>query len=321
MKNIKFIAFLTTFLLSYSLFAQDKVYTLVDEQPQFVGGKKAFSEYISKNLKYPNSALKMGIAGGVFVEFIVNKDGKISDMKIIRGIGGGCDEEAMRVIRNSPKWIPGKQRGRVVRVKMSIPIIFKIPEEPSHKTKKNEEGKEEDTPSNKKKFIFTKYVLLNGEEINEEILKEKVNPLKDLAYMYAIMETQKASKYYGKKLNDKEGVTLVYDKEGGNLSQILAKYGIRLETRRKETKLEVYLNYEATEAFPIIFATKKMSTNKELENMQFLEEETLKVGENKFTFDIEIEADTQGCFFIILEPMSKTNPNPGAMHFIRLKMN
>lgn len=104
----------------------DEIFTIVEEQPEPKGGMAAFYEYVSKNLKYPAQARRMGIEGRVFVEFVIEKDGSITDVKAIKGIGAGCDEEAVRVIEEAPKWKPGKQRGRPVRVRMILPITFKL---------------------------------------------------------------------------------------------------------------------------------------------------------------------------------------------------
>lgn len=104
----------------------DEIFTIVEQQPGFKGGISAFYEYVGKKMKYPSQARRMGIEGKVFVQFVVGKDGSISDVKIMRGIGAGCDEEAMRVIKNSPAWTPGKQRGKPVKVRMVLPITFKL---------------------------------------------------------------------------------------------------------------------------------------------------------------------------------------------------
>ena len=77
-------------------------------------------------MKYPSQARRMGIEGRVFVEFIVDKDGTLTNVKAIKGIGAGCDEEAERVIKNHPKWNPGKQRGKAVKQKIVLPITFKL---------------------------------------------------------------------------------------------------------------------------------------------------------------------------------------------------
>ena len=99
---------------------------IIEEQPAPVGGMAAFQQFLRKNLKYPNQARRMGIEGKVFVQFVVDKDGSLNDVKVLKGIGAGCDEEAVRVLKKHPKWSPGKQRGRAVRVRMVIPIFFKL---------------------------------------------------------------------------------------------------------------------------------------------------------------------------------------------------
>ncbi len=104
----------------------DEIFDVVETMPTPPGGMEGWNKYLSKNLKYPTQARRMGIEGTVYVVFVVNTDGSIQDVEILRGIGGGCDEEAMRVVRNAPKWEPGKQRGRPVRVKMRLPIRFKL---------------------------------------------------------------------------------------------------------------------------------------------------------------------------------------------------
>ncbi|MCK5371843.1 MAG: energy transducer TonB, partial [Cyclobacteriaceae bacterium] len=91
-----------------------------------VGGIKAFYDFVGANLRYPPRALRMGLEGRVFVEFVVEKDGSLTDIKVVKGIGGGCDDEAVRVISLAPKWNPGKQRGNAVRVRMVLPIMFKL---------------------------------------------------------------------------------------------------------------------------------------------------------------------------------------------------
>ena len=98
----------------------------VDVYPEFPGGMEAWNEYLRKNLKYPTQARRMGIEGTVYVVFVVNTDGTVQDVELLRGIGGGCDEEALRVVKGAPKWTPGKQRGRPVRVRMRLPIRFKL---------------------------------------------------------------------------------------------------------------------------------------------------------------------------------------------------
>jgi protein TonB len=104
----------------------EEIFTFVEEYPEFPGGEKALYEYIKNNIRYPEVARTSGITGTVYVQFVVEKDGSISDVKVLRGIGGGCDEEAVRVVKSMPKWKPGKQRGQPVRVYYTLPIDFKI---------------------------------------------------------------------------------------------------------------------------------------------------------------------------------------------------
>lgn len=104
----------------------DEVFSIVEDQPEFPGGMSAFYKYVGDNMKYPAQARRMGIEGRVFVQFVVEKDGTITEVKAVKGIGAGCDEEAERVLRSSPKFKPGKQRGRPVKVRMVLPIQFKL---------------------------------------------------------------------------------------------------------------------------------------------------------------------------------------------------
>lgn len=104
----------------------NQIFLVVEEGAAPIGGLPAFFEYVGKKMKYPAQARRMGVEGKVFVEFVVEKDGSITDVKAIKKIGGGCDEEAERVVAAAPKWKPGKQRGKPVRQKMVLPISFKL---------------------------------------------------------------------------------------------------------------------------------------------------------------------------------------------------
>ncbi len=134
MKKLLFLsAFLCT--LSFGAFAQsevsvdDAVFVVVEEQAEFPGGMDSMYAYIVKNLKYPELAKEKGIEGRVFVQFVIEKDGSISNVKILRGIGGGCDEAAMEMVKNMPKWQPAKQRGKPVRCQFNLPIKFELPKD------------------------------------------------------------------------------------------------------------------------------------------------------------------------------------------------
>jgi protein TonB len=105
---------------------EQEIFQIVEEMPSFPGGEAELMKYVGSHIKYPQIARETGIQGRVFVSFVVEPDGSISNVKLLRGIGGGCDEEAMRVIKSLPKWKPGKQRGKAVRVSYQIPVFFKL---------------------------------------------------------------------------------------------------------------------------------------------------------------------------------------------------
>lgn len=105
---------------------KEEIFTRVEQMPQFGSGERELLEYLQKNIKYPAIARENGIQGTVVVQFVVDKDGSITQPEVARGIGGGCDEEALRVIREMPKWQPGKQQGRPVKVKFTLPVRFRL---------------------------------------------------------------------------------------------------------------------------------------------------------------------------------------------------
>jgi len=103
-----------------------EIFQVVESPPQYPGGDAARMKFLQENIKYPQMARESGIQGTVYVTFVVEPDGSVSDVRVLRGIGGGCDEEAVRVIKMMPKWIPGKQRGKPVRVQFNMPIKFTL---------------------------------------------------------------------------------------------------------------------------------------------------------------------------------------------------
>ncbi len=107
----------------------DEIFTVVEEQPKPKEGMGQYFQYIAQNLKYPEQARKMGIEGKVFVEFVVNDFGEITNVKVLKGIGAGCDEAAKKVVENSAPWQPGRQKGQAVKVRMVLPITFKLNDE------------------------------------------------------------------------------------------------------------------------------------------------------------------------------------------------
>lgn len=105
---------------------EEQVFTIVEEMPSFPGGDAALMKYLSNNIKYPAIAKDAGIQGTVFVTFVVDEKGDVKDVKVLRSLGGGTDEEAVRVVKGMPKWSPGKQRGKAVKVQYNLPIRFTL---------------------------------------------------------------------------------------------------------------------------------------------------------------------------------------------------
>lgn len=138
----KLIILFVLFILSVSIYAQNEeieiieieeadttnndVFTVVDDFPSFSGGETKLYEFLANNIVYPKEAEKMGITGIVYVNFIIEQDGSISNARIIRDIGGGCGEEVLRVVNSMPKWNPGRQKGKAVRVQFNLPVKFTL---------------------------------------------------------------------------------------------------------------------------------------------------------------------------------------------------
>lgn len=103
-----------------------EVFTIVENMPEFPGGEAARNHFLAENIVYPLQATNNGIQGTVYVQFVVDENGDVIDAKVIRGIGGGCDEESLRVVNLMPKWKPGTQKGKPVRVLFNMPIYYKL---------------------------------------------------------------------------------------------------------------------------------------------------------------------------------------------------
>jgi protein TonB len=103
-----------------------QIFMVVESMPEYPGGEASLYTFLAENIKYPQMAKESGIQGRVFVTFVVERDGRVTDVRVLRGIGGGCDEEAIRVVQSMPKWTPGKQRGKSVRVQYNLPVKFTL---------------------------------------------------------------------------------------------------------------------------------------------------------------------------------------------------
>jgi protein TonB len=105
---------------------ETKVFDVVEEMPQFPGGQAALLEYLAKNIKYPVVAEENGVQGRVIVTFVVERDGSITDVRVVKSVDPSLDKEAARVVKSMPKWQPGKQNGSAVRVKYTVPVTFRL---------------------------------------------------------------------------------------------------------------------------------------------------------------------------------------------------
>ena len=106
--------------------AEDEIFVVLEEMPSFPGGEAALMAYLQKNIQYPAIASENNIQGRVFCTFVVNKDGSVVDVEVLRGVDPSLDREAVRVLKGMPKWTPGKQRGKPVRARYSVPVIFRL---------------------------------------------------------------------------------------------------------------------------------------------------------------------------------------------------
>jgi len=104
----------------------DIIYDTVETPPNPPGGMDGWNRYLAENMKYPRTARIMGVEGTVIVLFVITTDGSIKNVEVLKGIGEGCDEEAVRVVQNGPKWEPGKQKGKPVNTKMKLELKFKL---------------------------------------------------------------------------------------------------------------------------------------------------------------------------------------------------
>lgn len=198
----------------------NKVYDFVstDKQPEFPGGIKQFYEYLSKSIKYPKMAQENNIQGKVFLSFIVEKNGFLTDVKITRGLGSGCDEEALRVIGESPSWNPGLQNGNPIRVKYNINVNFNL---------SGNINKEPKSDLNKEEIKTVIGFRLNHKKVDPLVLVDNVNmDFKDLMKIspnkiasMVVLKSAFAILKYGEKAT--QGVILVQTKE--NLKDIVLR--------------------------------------------------------------------------------------------------
>jgi len=180
---------------------EEEVFFVAEDMPTF-NGKEAslgFREYVGANLKYPEEAAKKGIQGTVYVQFIVEASGEVSNVKVLRGTNPSLDQEAIRIVKNSPRWTPGKQRGKNVRVSFTFPIKFKL-DGASETTKTSED--------------FSKVLkIVNGKEYTGDLNKIEI------VDQITVLKGEKAIAKYGEK--GKNGVVEITVVEGTSESKVL----------------------------------------------------------------------------------------------------
>ena len=178
------------------------VYAKVDQMPQFPGGEKEMIKFISDNIKYPPKAKEMGIQGTVIASFIVNDKGKVVNVKIARGVGSGCDEEALRVINSMPDWIPGKQGGKEVAVSYKLPVAFRLQ---SEKTVNYQQKLNVDSLLALQNIEDRPVMLIDGRVAKRSEIKPE-----DI-YSISVLKNESAIKAYGEKA--KNGMILITSKQ------------------------------------------------------------------------------------------------------------
>lgn len=186
-----------------------QVYQQVDQNPEFPGGVQALFNYLSKEIRYPQVAIENNVHGRVFVEFVVMSDGSINDVEVKKGVGYGCDEEAVRVIKAMPKWEPGHLEGKPVNVKFTLPIAFMM-EEGGLRVEKNPENSISISPDVNGTLSLEKQPLyiIDGKEIE----KEKFNVDPQTIERINVLKGEKALKKYGSK--GENGVLEITLKQG-----------------------------------------------------------------------------------------------------------
>lgn len=166
-----------------------KAFMMVEQMPQFQGGEKALMDYLSKSIHYPEAAAKNGIQGRVIIRFIVDEAGGVTDVEAIKGLDPACDQEAIRVVKAMPKWIPGKQNGEAVPVYYVLPIAFSL------------QGEKESKPDYKNLLI-----IVDGHEISQEEFK-KIDPA--TIQSVNVLKSKSAIEVYGEKVKNKDGAIVI----------------------------------------------------------------------------------------------------------------
>jgi TonB family protein len=137
-KSLLLIFALLFFGTNYTTAQSESIADFAEEEPSFPGGEEDMMKFIQNNIEYPQLAVDAGEQGIVYAQFVVYKDGHLGDFRIMRGVSTSLDRETLRILKLMPKWVPGKQKGKLVNVRYTLPIHFRLDESKSNKTKKEE---------------------------------------------------------------------------------------------------------------------------------------------------------------------------------------
>ena len=219
-----------TFFLQFS-FAQveeisdDKlIHTNAEVNASFLGGNKAFGLYLMENLHYPKEAVKKGIEGQVYVQLVVDQIGNISEVTALRGIGFGCNEEAVRVVENSPKWTPGMENGKSIKQRVVVPIAFRLDNAKNVKAtiiKKPSRNRSNNKKIKSKNRIKTDASFIGGEKAFQDYLKANLRYPDDARH---------------KGIEGKVHVQFIID-ENGEISEVEAVIKIRSDCDKEAVRL------------------------------------------------------------------------------------
>lgn len=191
-----------------------KPFIQVEQMPQYTGGEQAMHKFIADNLKYPVEAFKNGVEGRVTVRFVVGKEGKISDVTVVRGIDPTCDKEAVRVVNLMPDWVPGKQNGQAVPVYFTLPIVFRLKKDDTATNVSPAKGEtvvESRANSNEKtapqlNAIKNALFIIDGEIVDQSVVNA-LDPTK--IESVSVLKAESAAKAYGDAAKGKDGVIVI----------------------------------------------------------------------------------------------------------------
>jgi TonB family protein len=200
---------------------QKQIFTAVEQAPGFPGGYVELNNYLVKNLRYPAKARENKTQGRVIVTFVVEPDGSITNTRVVRGIGYGADEEALRVIKASPKWLPGIQNGRKVRVAYTIPIQFSL-------AKAEKTGAIPATKNGENKLMSVTYNLPDSSKENVKLLG--LNGKNDPLYIVDGKEVESINNIDPKSI---ESISVLKDASATNLYGVKALNGVILVSLKK----------------------------------------------------------------------------------------